>query len=246
MNLKKRVPEPMQEMEGYKEVKSFFITPQKLHRESFDIYVLIAKDLLKSFNIKKGKVLDVGCGYGGLIKQLAFFRKNLAFVGIDISKSMLKLGREYLRKVKAKLLFMFAEKLSFKNEEFDLVLCKDTFHHFQNAVKVLKEMYRVTKKGGHIYITDLRRDSSKKVVYQTIQRCAELNEVNAQQYIDSLRASYTISEMRKLLKKIGIENYKILKPKVRKNFTKDYGVNSKQYLSAATYLLGRWNLLIKK
>jgi len=245
MNLKKRIPEPEQEMEGYKEVKSFFEAHKK-RRKKWDIYDLVSRDILKNIPIKRGKVLDVGCGYGGLMNQLSLYKKDLNFVGIDFSQAMIKLGKKLYGNKKMNFLYMSADNLRFKDDTFDAVVCKDTFHHFKNPVKVLKEMFRVLKKRGYIYVTDLRRDASEEIVYQTIQIDSELNIENAILYADSIRASYTIPEMKKMLKRAGIINYKTFELKVGKNFLKDYKINKKYFLSASNYRKDKWVLIIRK
>lgn len=246
MNLKKRIPEPEQEMEGYKEVKNFILAHKKYRRNFFDLYELVSKDIIKNVSFKKGKILDVGCGYGGLIKSLQSYYNNSHFVGIDISKSMLKAGKEFIRSSKVKFLLMSADNLKLENETFDLIVCKDTFHHFDNPLKVLKELFRVLKKGGNIYITDLRRDTPEEIIYQNLQEAIATNVVNATQYIDSLKASYTIPEIKKMLKRLNIKNYKIWIPKPRSNFIREYGINPKHYLSASNYYQGKWILIINK
>ncbi len=40
-----------------------------------------------------------------------------------------------------------AEKLSFSNNEFDYILCKESYHHFPRPYAALYEMIRVAKKG---------------------------------------------------------------------------------------------------
>lgn len=246
LNLKKRIPEPMQEMEGLKEAKNYFLAHKNRHKKRGSSYDLVARDILKHVKNKKGEVLDVGCGYGALMEQLYIYNKKFNLTGIDISKAMIKIANQYSNLSNSRFRVMPADKITFNDGKFDVVICKDTFHHFDNPVKALKEMFRVTKKGGNIYITDLRRDSTKKVIFQVIQELAENNIFNAIQYIDSIKASYTISEMEKLLKKANIKTYKIWKPKIGKNFINNYNVNSRQYLSAINYFLDRWSLIIKK
>lgn len=246
MDLKKRVAEPKQEMEGYAEVKNFILAHKKYRKNFFDLYGLVSKDIIKNISFRRGKILDVGCGYGGLIKSLKPYWKDSHFIGIDISKAMLKTGKEFAKSTKTEFLLMSADNLEFDNETFDLIVCKDTFHHFNNPAKVLKEMFRVLKKEGHIYITDARRDTSEDIIYQIIQEAAITNIVNATQYVDSIKASYTIPEIKKMLRKVGIKNYKIWVPRPKSNFVKDYNINPDHYLSASNYYKGKWILIINK
>jgi ubiquinone/menaquinone biosynthesis C-methylase UbiE len=109
--------------------------------------------------------------------------RDACFIGIDLSKNMIKVGKEFIANKKIKFYHMSAEKMSFNNESFDYILSKDSFHHFKDPVKVLKEMYRVLKKGGIIYSIDLRRDVQEDVFFQTIQLASGLNVENAILYM---------------------------------------------------------------
>lgn len=233
-------------MDDYNEVLSYFKAHQISKKKYFDIYHLISKNIIKKIKLKKGRVLDVACGYGELINKISKYRKNLEFVGVDISKSMIKLSKMRLSNKKMNFLSMSADNLEFPNETFDFILCKDAFHHFKNPVKVLKEMFRVLKKKGVIYSIDLRRDISEEVFNQITQWASELNLENASLYVQSHNASYTLKEMRKMVEKAGIERYEISTPKISQNFLKEYGLKNKDYLMASIYLKEKWVLIIRK
>lgn len=113
-------------------------------------------------NIPKGStVLDVGCGEG---RHLKILPKRIKFgVGIDNSKTMIKKSRKNLAGCKnIQILYQDAEKLSFDNNHFDYVICmNNTFGNlYEKQEKALKEMKRVTKKGGSIILSI---NSSKSV-----------------------------------------------------------------------------------
>ena len=97
INPKNRSPEKYQEMNNYKEVLTYYKAHQILKKKHWDIYDLISRNILKNINIKNGKVLDVACGYGGLMNGLKNYVKKFNFTGIDISKTMIKVGKKYIR-----------------------------------------------------------------------------------------------------------------------------------------------------
>lgn len=76
------------------------------------------------------RILELGAGYGRIMKELAPNCK--AIVGIDISKDNIEFGREYLRDVhNAQLYVMDAHHLNFQ-EPFDVILC------LQNGLSAMK------------------------------------------------------------------------------------------------------------
>ncbi len=67
------------------------------------------------------KVLELGAGYGRILKELAGYCKSI--VGIDISDENVSLGKEYLKAVpNAKIITMDVHNITF-DEKFDVILC---------------------------------------------------------------------------------------------------------------------------
>ncbi len=94
-------------------------------------------------------VLDLGCGYGRLIPQLA--KKAKFGHGIDTSVQYLLFGQKYLKNVHHFWLqHMNALKLTFSANTMDVVLClQNGISAFQVDQRALiKEAVRVTKPGG--------------------------------------------------------------------------------------------------
>jgi len=243
LNLKHRIPEP-EVMEGEDEVKGFMSSHIKKRRGDGGTYRIVSTEILRHTKFNAGRVLDIGCGYDGLLEQLHISNPKAEYYGIDLSKSMITAAKVFFSNATYKV--CNAEKTEFDDEYFDLVVCRDTFHHFKNPMKVLKEAIRVTKKGGYIYIIDLRRDTPDDFVLQCIQEVAEHNIYNAMQYYDSMHASYTIPEIKKLFSKAGIKKYSIWKPSLAKDFSKTYKIEDKFYFVARNYLSDRWMAVIRK
>lgn len=72
-------------------------------------------------------------------------QKGLEVLATDICEILLEKAKELGRISEYKK--ENAENLSFKDEQFDFVLCKEAYHHFPRPMLALYEMLRVTKKG---------------------------------------------------------------------------------------------------
>lgn len=91
------------------------------------------------------KLLDIGCNSGEL--SLMFKERNLCDVtAVDISENLVKLaiGKGI------DVVCADAEKLPFANNTFDCVFLSEVIEHTFTPDKILKEAYRVLKKGGKI------------------------------------------------------------------------------------------------
>jgi len=99
-------------------------------------------------------ILELGCGFGRLLKQLSKKSNNLT--GIDISEENIKYARDiYLASKSYKLLNMNAASLRFPDDSFEKVLCiQNGISAFHIDPEVLiSEAIRVTKPGGSLILS---------------------------------------------------------------------------------------------
>ncbi len=101
-----------------------------------------------------GRVLDAGCGGGGMPLSLA--EEAALVVGIDPAERFqdagVRLGRE---RGLPHLHFALADgmALPFRDGAFDLVLSHAVIEHVADAPKYLRECARVLARGGHVYLS---------------------------------------------------------------------------------------------
>lgn len=90
------------------------------------------------------RALDIGCGTGGLLRQLE--TTNYRTTGIDFSALALALAR---RRAQGNLARASANELSFRDEAFDLVTCVDLLEIASaQPARVVAEALRVLRPGG--------------------------------------------------------------------------------------------------
>ena len=96
-------------------------------------------------------VLELGCGYGRIIKELANCTHFLT--GVDNAPSNINAANAYLKNTaNAEVLLMNVKSLDFGDNVFDMVLClQNGLSAFaMDPLQVLKEGRRVTKPGGRL------------------------------------------------------------------------------------------------
>ncbi|MDR1339653.1 MAG: bifunctional demethylmenaquinone methyltransferase/2-methoxy-6-polyprenyl-1,4-benzoquinol methylase UbiE [Prevotellaceae bacterium] len=102
-------------------------------------------------------ILDVATGTGDLAIECTKNGKR-KITGIDISEKMLEKGREKIEKKNLAncidLRYGDSENLEFESNTFDAVIVGFGVRNFENLEKGLREMNRVTKPSGKVFILD--------------------------------------------------------------------------------------------
>ena len=109
------------------------------------------------------KVLDVGCGTGHAVIKLAGILSHGKACGIDISSEMIEQARAKIPdilKEKAEFLQASSDNIPYPNDEFDYVLCTNSFHHYPDPIRSLEEIQKVLKPGGQMVIFENAPDLS--------------------------------------------------------------------------------------
>ncbi len=104
--------------------------------------------LVRSYVTSSSRVLDLGCGRGGLVEL--FWRDVALATGLDPDSPSLTEhrapGMPVIRGV--------GERLPFADESFDLIVCLWVLEHLKDPATVLREVRRVLMPGGHfVFLT---------------------------------------------------------------------------------------------
>jgi len=97
----------------------------------------------------KAKLLDIGAGTGMLCRFAAVCNPDLQLHAIDPAQGMLKYCPEQITTHLGK-----AECLPFEASTFDAVVIGEALHHFEDIDTSLREITRVLKRGGKLFIYD--------------------------------------------------------------------------------------------
>jgi len=140
----------------FKKEGKIFVKPEKCVRKAVKFF--------KKGGVKR--ILDLGCGSGRHLIYLA--KRGFDVYGFDISKQGIKIAREWFKeeKLKANLrIGDFYKKLPFKDNFFDAIISIAALHHGKigDIRKLIKEMKRVLKPQGLIFITAHKMLPKKKI-----------------------------------------------------------------------------------
>jgi SAM-dependent methyltransferase len=96
---------------------------------------------------RKGKVLDIGCGFGFFLQELK--QKSWEVTGLDMSLSGISYARETL---KLPVHCAWFEETEFPENHFDVVAAFYVIEHAYNPVEFLKKIHRVLKPKGIVLL----------------------------------------------------------------------------------------------
>jgi len=100
-------------------------------------------------------ILEIGSSVGFLSLQAKNLYPDAIVIGIEPEKEAVKVSQNMVLDLKLNhILFTngFGEKLPFKDEQFDLIICHTVIEHVKDVELVLFEMRRVLTKEGIIHL----------------------------------------------------------------------------------------------
>jgi ubiquinone/menaquinone biosynthesis C-methylase UbiE len=123
----------------------------KLHHEIANR----AADLALACSPAPRRILDVGCGTGYLLRELAIRAPQATeLAGIDAAPAMIETARTMADDARLRFSTGVAERLPYPAGAFDLVLSTTSFDHWADQQAGLTECCRVLAPGGYLVLAD--------------------------------------------------------------------------------------------
>ncbi len=121
-------------------------------------YLLFLKNLPE-----KGKVLDIGCGYGFLCYMLNYRSPDLKITGIDYDEEKIEIAQNNWSHTE-NLSFHYADAMNFELQEYDAIILSDVLHYLQQTQQelLIDNCIRHLNPGGVLLIRDGMRDFQKE------------------------------------------------------------------------------------
>jgi len=208
-----RIPEP-ELMEEKKQVISY--DEADFSEGEVNLINQINHYLLRK-NISLGEkdlIVDLGCGPGNISEKLAIKWPNTAVLGIDGSKEMI-LRAEYNKSISnnqkklKNLRYICFDIKDIKSNNFlfkkriSLLVSNSLIHHITNLEDFFNTIRCLSSNSTVNFHKDLKRPLDEKSALKLKAQCSnKYNEILTNDYYASLRASYTLKE----LKNFTLEN----------------------------------------
>ncbi|HET7539813.1 MAG TPA: methyltransferase domain-containing protein [Polyangiaceae bacterium] len=147
------------------------------------------------------RVLDVACGTGSALNQLALAHPGERYWGLDLSPFYLQhAGRRLAHVRNLSLVTENAESMPLADASFEIVTCVYLFHELPARARrnVLREMHRVLEPGGLLVIEDAAQLSEAEDLRSFLENFALT--MNEPFFFD-----YITSDLRALVAEAGFE-----------------------------------------
>jgi ubiquinone/menaquinone biosynthesis C-methylase UbiE len=121
------------------------------------------------------RLLDVACGTGRTLSQIAVAHPHVRLCGVDLSPYYLQVARRVLADVPdVSFVAENAERLPFRSAHFDVVTSVYLFHELPRPMRraVLAEMHRVLRPGGLLVIEDSAQLAESGALAEFLSRFA--------------------------------------------------------------------------
>lgn len=129
---------------------------------------------------KESKVLDVGTGFGILAFDLSA-RTEVQIEGIDRDPEKIQIANHMLQQLQQSqgrnIRFRTGDTydLNFDDNMFDMVMVRFVFQHLESPLQAAKEIWRVLKPGGSVYVNAV--DDGLSIVHPKDRSYEKLKEV---------------------------------------------------------------------
>ena len=157
-------------------------------------HTAVMRDILP---LKGQRVLDVGCGNGGLVRFMT--RQGARVTGLECSAGQLARAHDAEPAGDEDYLSGVGQDLPFEDATLDAVVFFNSLHHIpvKDQTAALAEALRVLKPGGEIYVLE---PIAEGAFFQLMRPIEDETEVRARAYEAILAAaeSPTVSEHREL------------------------------------------------
>jgi len=177
---------------------------------------VFCNDFFAARNLTDGvQILDVGTGTAQIPIAMCKRNNGLKITAIDLAESMLTLGNKNIQTARLEdsitLVQIDSKKMPYPDESFDQVISNSIIHHIPNPLECFKEMIRVTKKDGLLFIRDLLRPFTMVELHNIVNlHTGDATPKQKQLFTDSLHASLSLAEVREMVKLFGFEAFTVI------------------------------------
>lgn len=203
-----RVPEPSEAMEDHDQIRAY-VQAYEWGGPTTALQLYHLKRL--STLIRPGDtVLDLACGPGPLLLELAALYPDCRFIGADLSRPMLSVLQETCAERGLRNVETICEDIrylpSVPDGTIDLIITTSALHHLPDEAsleQVFERVRSLLKADGGLYIFDFALVKSQRTRDLLVADVAkQAPAITAVDYAHSLRAAFPVTEVIELARRV--------------------------------------------
>lgn len=152
------------------------------------------------------KVIDLGCGPATQLAQIAALNPHISFLGMDLSATMLESAQNHVQNMGLQNVELVQGDITrlanIADHSVDGAISTMALHHFpgyEHLRACFKEITRILRPGGALYLVDFGRlKSLKSVIFFSYMNAAHQPHLFSLDYERSLRAAFLLEEFQAL------------------------------------------------
>lgn len=192
----------------YEERKDYYDesdAASKAQLEKMDSF-RVGLDMLERHMPARGRLVDVGCGYGSFL--LLAKQSGWETCGVDISEHATSVAA---KKAGVQVTAGTLEDAGFADAEFDAVSLNDSLEHFADPNSQLAQVSRILKPDGALYLNTPNQEALLRVVAHAIYRLSagKISYPVRKLYHEFHLFYYSEETLRRMLEKHGFETIEL-------------------------------------
>ena len=146
--------------------------------------------MLPAETVRYPKVIDIGCGFGHTFAELSQRFSPDLIVGMDADPAIQEHAREAAEAcaTPVRLHSANAAHIDLPSDEFDLVVCHQTYHHIVEQEAAMAEFFRILKPGGFLLFAESTRRFIHSLPIKLLFRHPMDVQRTAEEYVSMIRA----------------------------------------------------------
>ena len=116
-----------------------------------------------------GRLLDLGCGPGGLLLELRHAAPGLRLYGLDISSAMVERALARLAGQMIEVRQGDARASGFPDNFFDAITSTGSFYLWDEPVACLNEIFRILQPGRNAWLFESHSDCDREAAQQAVR-----------------------------------------------------------------------------
>lgn len=185
--------------------------------EAHDLFIEKFKEKFTKLNSNSNfndVILDLGCGPCDITRRFAKAYSDAGFHAVDGAATMLKYAKELNEKAGLTLRIKLVEgsipKVKLPQDHYHAIISNSLLHHLHDPFALWETIQQHAKPYAYVFVMDLIRPIDEPTVkFLANEYVANEPDILREDFKNSLRAAFTVKEVRQQLDEMGLSSLEV-------------------------------------